>query len=252
MLEDFLTFLIITIATVVLALIVNWLRVKRPHSLDIDQKNLMSTNFSFFTTLYCFFLGFAVVTLWQSFNDTDATTTNEAMSVVTLYRLADNLPHSEKFRNHLVEYATSVVNDEWPSMAAGQPSEKTHNIKENLWSSLLRIKPTQPEDQSYYIHMLNVLGELDKNRHKRNLQIDGNLYTPIWVLIYMGLAFSIVTFYFIDVDHNKANTYYMIIMICLLLTNIFLIVELDKPFSGFLHLDPNAFQYSLKTMKAWH
>ncbi|MBF0530156.1 MAG: hypothetical protein HQK55_12975, partial [Deltaproteobacteria bacterium] len=84
--------------------------------------------------------------------------------------------------------------------------------------------------------------------HKPNLQIDGNLYTPIWVLIYMGLAFSIFTFYFIDLDHNNAQIFYMIIMICMLLANIYLIIELNMPFSGTLHLEPEAFRYCLKSM----
>ncbi|MBF0530157.1 MAG: hypothetical protein HQK55_12980, partial [Deltaproteobacteria bacterium] len=129
MLDDLLPILIITGITLALSLTVLQLRKRIPHNLDIDQKNLMSTNFSFFTTLYCFFLGFAVVTLWSNFNDTDTTVSNEAMCANNLYRLSDNLPQAGEFKGRLKEYVVSVLNDEWPLMAQGSASEKTEKIK---------------------------------------------------------------------------------------------------------------------------
>lgn len=249
--DDLLTLGILVGLTLTVSYIIYRLRKRVPHNLDMDEKNLLSTNFGFFTTLYCFFLGFAVVTLWSNYNDTDATSTNEAMGALTMYRLADNLPHSGKFRKDLLDYTLSVIDDEWPSMAQGRECDKTRDILSRTWLDLLRIKPAEPENQAYYVNMVQLLSDLDKFRHKRVLQINGNLYTPIWVLIYMGLAFSIMGFYFIDMNTNMAQVFYMGIMVCMLLTNILLIVELDKPFSGVLNLDPDAFKYSLKAMKAW-
>ena len=96
---------------------------------DRTIEHLHPSVFSFFTTIYALFLGFAIATLWSAFLTAQANVTQEADSLLVAYRLSKTLPNSEAFRRSLADYAKSVVDDEWPAMAAADAmSAKTQKF----------------------------------------------------------------------------------------------------------------------------
>jgi len=216
----------------------------------MDQKNLLATNFGFFATLYTFFLGFAVVTLWTQYNEADSTVTNEAYGTVIIYRLSELIPNSDSLRSALVNYVKTVIDDEWPMLMINASSEKTINAYSEVWKAAQAIKPDKIDDKLYHITLLNKLVELSRLRHQRLDDADGNLYTPIWVVIYLGLFFSIVGFYFMDLAHSSADLYFLVAMVAMILSNLFLLYELDSPFSGLLHIGSEKFQDVLGHLQA--
>ena len=84
---------------------------------DLAIEHLHPSVFSFFTTIYAFFLGFAIVTLWSAFLTAQANVTREADSLLVAFRISKTLPNSGTFRQALTDYVKSVVADEWPAMA---------------------------------------------------------------------------------------------------------------------------------------
>src|SRR5271157_1593672 len=103
-------------------------------------EHLHPSVFSFFSTIYAFFLGFAIVTLWSAFLTAQANVSREADTLLMAYRLSKTLPKSEDFRRTLSDYVQSVVNDEWPAMAATDAmSEQTEKFLEKLWDSFILL-----------------------------------------------------------------------------------------------------------------
>ena len=92
-------------------------------AMDMQQRNIFATNFCFFTTLYTFFLGFAVVSLWQNYNAADAAITNESDLLVVEYRLSLSLPGTDAFRESMLRYVEAVQEPGWGMMRDGQPSD---------------------------------------------------------------------------------------------------------------------------------
>ncbi len=141
----------------------------------------------FFTTIYAFFLGFAIVTLWSAFLTAQANVTREADSLLIAYRLSKTLPNSEAFRRSLADYVKSVVEDEWPAMAATDAmSEKTQNFLEKLWDNFILLKPADKSDNDLYLEIGNRLSVANQQRLSRALLTQGNLYPPVWVIIIFG------------------------------------------------------------------
>ncbi|MYL84305.1 DUF4239 domain-containing protein [Desulfovibrio aerotolerans] len=219
-------------------------------AMDMQQRNLFATNFCFFTTLYTFFLGFAVVSLWQNYNAADAAITNESDLLVVEYRLSQSLPGTEAFRQSLLRYVEAVQEPGWGMMRDGNASDGAEELYSALWNELQRIDPKAvAHNHSVYALMLSRMIDCNKLRHERLLLIDGSLYSPIWVIIYMGVAFTIAGYYFIETGHRPADLYFMTMMLAMILGNIFLLYELDTPFSGIISLDPEKFAQAAQTMQ---
>ncbi len=68
---------------------------------------------NFFTTLYAFVIGFAIVTLWSAFLTAKTNVTREAESMMIVYRTAKHLPGSEPFRQAVASYVKTVIDVEW-------------------------------------------------------------------------------------------------------------------------------------------
>ena len=223
---------------------------KHPKTLNLNQKNLLATNFGFFATLYTFFLGFAVVTLWGSYNDADSNLTKEAQRLQVSYQLSYLLPNGEGLRTSIKEYISYVVKQEWDQMRAGKILEPSPPSYERMWNEVKKLKPANPADNVYHIELIDRMIEVSTLRHARLDQTDSHLYPLIWVLIYLGLVFSVLSFYFLKLEHNSADMYFIWSTISMILCLIFLIYELDTPFSGWLHLQPDQLEHTLSRIVA--
>lgn len=222
----------------------------REHTLDIGQRNLLATNFGFFTTLYTFFLSFAVYSLWQNYSDAETKLAEETDLLVVEYRLSTSLKGTDNLRQMLQEYVSVVAADEWPAMKRGAASSDAAEIYERIWREVSRIKPSEKEGYFVYSIMLSKMVELNKLRHFRLLQVNGNLYYPIWIIIYLGVGFTIIGFYFSNVHDKFIDAIYMTTILAMIFANIYLVIELDRPFGGSLTLGPERFKETLAAMRA--
>lgn len=243
-------FTLVVLAGSALALCIFRARNRREHALDMGQRNLLATNFGFFTTLYTFFLGFAVMTLWQNYSDTDTKLTQETDLLVVEYRLSHSLKGTDKLRALLQEYAAVVAEDEWPAMNLGKGSSKAAALYEDIWRETSSLRPQKMEDQFVYSIMLNNLVEVNKLRHFRLLQVNGSLYPPLWVILYLGVGFTIIGFYFASVENKISDGVYIVTTLVMIFANLYIVIALDKPFGEPLCLSPDRFLESLQAMRA--
>jgi hypothetical protein len=249
MTNDLWSVLIVFTATLLACALLWIIGKKRPRTLNMDQKNLLATNFGFFTTLYTFFLGFAVVTLWGNYNDADSNVTKEAQRLLIAYHLSAMLPNGEGLRNAVRDYTAFVIDKEWDQMRQGVRVSEQPPVYERLWDEAHGMKPVSLNDTPYHVLLIERMIDISTCRHSRLDQVDGNLYAPIWMLIYIGLVFSVLSFHFVNLEHNAADMYFVCAVISMILCNIFLIYELNTPFSGWLRLEPDQFVNALARMK---
>jgi len=244
-------YLLFVFCGVGLALVVlQLLRRRRESPMSIAERTLFATNYGYFTTLYTFFLGFAVVSLWQDYNRADEAITNESDLLVVEYRLSLSMPDTQSLRRALLQYVEYVGEAGWKAMRAGDRSDGADALYDGIWDQMRLADPGAGRGHRVYDLMLSRLIDLNRLRHQRLLLIDGNLYTPIWVIIYMGVVFTVAGFYFIETDHRGADAFFMVMMLAMVLGNIFLLYELDTPFSGLIRIDPVKFVKAVAAMRA--
>lgn len=218
---------------------------------DLAVEHLHPSLFSFFTTIYAFFLGFAIVTLWSAFLTAQVNVTREANSLLTAFRLSKTLPNSGAFRQSLTAYVKSAVEDEWPSMEARDAmSEQTQQSLDKAWESFILLKPADKGDNDLYIEVGNRLSEASQQRLARAQLTQGNLYPPIWVIIVFGFITLLYGLYFNHMQQNAVRLSFDFMVIFVVLCCIYFIYDIDTPFSGYVVVKPDFFNLAYAKMLA--
>jgi hypothetical protein len=204
--------------------------------------------FEFFTTLYAIFLGFALFTLWSAYISTERHIAKEADALFNAYRSSILLPDSQDFRQTLRDYVAKVIQEEWRQMANGTMSpdaeKKFDRILEQLQSQ------QHGNDRDVYFHILTLLEEVSSLRQSRGLSLRGNLYRPIWVIIIVGFFTILFGLFSLHIRQTAALFIFNFLLLFLLLSCIYVIYDIDQPFSGQISVSPAAFKNILARMPA--
>jgi hypothetical protein len=208
---------------------------------DRPPEHIHPSVFTFFTALYAFFLGFAIVTLWSAFLTAEANVTREADSLMTAFRLSRDLSHSEPLRQALRDYAQSVVTDEWPAMERDTMSDRTKEHFDNVWHKLHLLKPENKGDNDLYTGITGYLSEASRQRMARAMLLKGNLYPPVWVIIIFGFLTMVFGLYYHHIQQNMVRVIFDFMMLFMVLSCIYFIYDINTPFSGYIVVQPEIF-----------
>ncbi len=233
------------------SLLAGLIAVLRRYLMDGDagpQEYIRSSVFSFFGSLYAFFLGFAMVTLWSAFLTAKTDVGKEAEGLLMAYRVSHDFPNSDGFRSALMGYVRSVKEDEWPQMDRGAMSEKTRQHQDNIWKTFRQMKPSNNEGNDLYVNLGTFLKEAGIQRLNRALLIKGNLYPPLRIIIIFGFFSMLYCLYFSNIQQNWVQIIFDFIVIFILISIILFIHDIDTPFSGYVIVPPDAFDYVYQKM----
>jgi Zn-dependent protease with chaperone function len=209
-----------------------------------DQEYIHASIFSFFTTLYAFFIGFAIVTLWSTFLTTEANVNREADAIITAYYTSRNLPNSEAFRRALKNYVKTVLEDEWPKMEQDSMSQEASNRFDDVLA-----KFSEFSDNSYKIDGIsNSLAEAGRNRMSRATTMKGNLYPTVWIILIFGFGSVVFGLYLLNRQPTTVSLIFEFMVIFTVLTCLLFIYDINTPFSGFITVQPDAFQMIYQKM----
>ena len=206
--------------------------------------------FTFFTSLYAFFLGFAIVTLWSAFLNAEFIAAREADALLSAHWLSKDLPKSEGFRQALAEYVKSVVEEEWPAMENFSMSPQTIRRLSRVWDQLRLIRAEIKGDNELYVAVAGHLSEASRQRLSRALLINGNLYPPVWVIIVFGFLTVVYGLYFFHIRHSVVRVVFDFMVLFVVLSCIYFIYDINTPFSGYVVVKPDVFKQVYAIMLA--
>ena len=203
-----------------------------------SQEHIHPSLFEFFTTLYAFFIGFAMVTLWSAFLETKTNIAHEAESMMIVYRTAKHLPGSEPFRQAVASYVKSVIDVEWGEMEKESMSPEAARQFDDIWARFYELKDDPNKSGALFTN----LTEASRQRSSRGTMLEGNLYPPVWVILIFGFLSVCYGLYFINREPTVVSLIYEFMVIFLVLSCVYFIYDLDTPFSGLMTLKPDAFR----------
>jgi hypothetical protein len=215
-----------------------WLMRRKGGSRWRSQEHIHSPVFEFFTTLYAFFIGFAMVTLWSAFLNAKTNVTREADSMMIVYHTAKHLPRSEPLRQAVANYVKTVIDVEWETMEKDALSPEAERRFEDIWSKFYEMAP----DPEKYSGLYTNLTEAARQRSTRGTMIQGNLYPPVWVILIFGFLSVTYGLYFINRQPTVVSLIYEFMVIFLVLACLYFIFDIDTPFSGLVNVKPDAFR----------
>jgi hypothetical protein len=200
-----------------------------------DREHIHPSFFDFFTTLYAFFIGFAIVTLWSAFLTAKTNISREAESMMIVYRTAKPLPGSEALRQAVVKYVKTVIDVEWAAMEKDAMSPEAQSRFDDIWAKFSELKDRNG-------NLYTNLTEADRQRCSRGTMLQGNLYPPVWVILIFGFISIIYGLFFINREPTWVALIYEFMVIFLVLSCIYFIYDINTPFSGLITVQPEAFQ----------
>jgi len=207
-----------------------------------SRKLISSEIFSLFASVYAFFLGFAIVTLWGAYGSARSLVSAEAGAVMVAYRLSVPLPGSEGFRQALVAYSKAVVEDEWPAMDRDQSmSVRASDRLGDVWEAFYAMRPKAADDQSYYTGLGQAVADLNRQRVARSQTLSGNLYPPVWIILGFGLLGVFVGLLLTNPEQTRSQVAMEIIVAFLMFSCVYFIVDIATPFSGVLNVSSAPF-----------
>jgi hypothetical protein len=193
-------------------------------------------------SIYAIFLAFMVFVVWTRFDAATQDVEHESAVLVDLYRAVQILPepHEDELEKDLRAYAASVVQEEWPQMVDGKPSEQTPKHINQLWDDLawLTAPGSAWADNAITAHILDQTGELARIRQCRLLHARLGIPTLLWWVLIGGAVlvagFSVV----FGAESFAAHSLKSGMIIALITMMLFAIYALNHPFSGAVCVSP--------------
>jgi Protein of unknown function (DUF4239) len=209
--------------------------VRRYVNLERLTTNNEVAGFKFATlgVLYAVLLAFAVIVVWQKFNDAETAVAAEAGAAATIYRLALGMgEHGAPLQNRLSEYLDIDAAQDWPAMQHGHTSQAGTEALTQIYVAALAYQPADLHGVAIQEDLLRQLALLTQARRDRLVMASGSVPGVIWLVLFTGAVLTITfTFFFGTV--NVRNQSLMTGALALLVFSVLVIViSIDRPFAG--------------------
>lgn len=254
MISDFITGLLMVVGTVGVA-ILGLLLVRRLVPLDFLQMHHEVGGYMIgvMGTVYAVILAFIVFFVWNQYQIAAAAVVAEANGVGDLSRMIKRLPEplQSQLRGALVNYLQVVIHSEWPAMGSQNESQEAWSAMEKIWEIYRRANiPRDEHVHIFYSQSLQQMNNLSNSRRARLFASHGKVPTLIWVLLWLEGAIILGFTYFFGVRSIRSQCLMTIAFALIVSLNLFLILELDRPFSGLAQISPMPLEQELVRIRS--
>lgn len=204
--------------------------------------------FAVIGVVYAVLLAFVVIAVWEEFEDAKADANREAAAVWLLFQNARMLgDDAGAARVAAVEYAVSVVDDEWPAMTHHQrEAPETDRALDALWRAFSVAGASGTADDVFLDQAVERLHDASELRRTRVFNSREGLPGALWAVLLLGAAVCIAFTYLFAIENLGAQ----ILMVGALAATIglvfFLILSLELPFTGEMRVGPGAMRRVLE------
>jgi hypothetical protein len=191
---------------------------------------------------YAVLLAFAVLIVWERFNQADSDVAREASAASTVLRLTAGLDaeHGAAVHSATIGYLKEAVAKDWPAMDRGTSSPDATRALGDVYKAVLKFHTPDLFEGIIVAEILRNVDQISEMRRQRLVVATGVVPGIIWIVLFTG-AFLTVSFTFF---FGTANVRAQIVMSGALSILIFLglltIIAIDHPFAGSVKVEPQA------------
>lgn len=202
--------------------------------------------------VYAILLGFLVVVVWESYDDSHRNVAQEASTLVSLYRLTYGMDAAQgaEMRGFIREYTNAVIEDEWPRLStSGGASPRAQKAIGSIDRQFAKMDAaTKANDAQVDGEILDLKSAVVSDRNQRLLEARDTIPWVMWFGAIGGGIIVMVMSFFIYMERawpHVLMTAFMGLLIGMLL---YIMLVLATPFSGPLAIGPEHFKEALQTM----
>lgn len=223
-----------------------------PHHRREPHNDVAGFIFAAVSVVFAVPLAFVVVALWTNNDTAKQTSFKEANELAGIYWVARQmpLPLGAQMEHQTLEYANTVIEDEWPLLAKHRTSPKATALVYQLRDSVFTFKPSNMAEQVQYDHALTHVEALAGERRQRLNQAEESLPDLLWAIL-VGSALITVAFTFLfGLSSSLAHTVMVLTLAGLVVVSLVVVREMSYPYAGTMKVHPTAFEVFLSRLPA--
>jgi hypothetical protein len=220
-----------------------------PHHVLAPHNDVAGFVYATLAVTYAVILGFAVITVWEQFEEARHNSDREANAVADLYRLAAWFPDAEQreVQQALLDYANSVVDDEWDAMNRGTaPDLQTAAALDRVWDTYRQAGEGSIGQSTAYEDSLDRLQDLGDARRIRLLESREGIPGIMWAALIAGAVLTVGFAYGFGVERGKSHALMLATLAASIALLLFVVWSLDHAYRGDVRIGPEPFRLVLE------
>jgi hypothetical protein len=206
-------------------------------------KNNEIAGFKFATVgvIYAVLLAFAVIVVWEKFNDAETAVADEAGAIAALFHYASGKdPGAQTVRKALADYTKAAIDKDWPAMADESESHEVTRALDELYGAALALNETGARDTADMSEVFRQIDNVTAARRVRLHLATGLVPNVIWIALFLGALLTVGFTLFFGSENPIAQVVMTGVLSMLVTMGLVVIVSVDHPFTGpvYIHPDP--------------
>jgi Protein of unknown function (DUF4239) len=217
----------------------------------LSQNNeVAGFQFAIVGVIYAVLLAFVVIAVWEKFSEGQTTVAQEAGAAAALFRYGEGPePEATNLRKALAAYLTLAIERDWPAMGGEAEDAETTDALSEVYRAAMALNQSGTRNTA---DMSEVFAQLDNVTAARRVRLHlatGLVPDVIWVALFAGATLTIAFALFFGAENRLAQIAMTAILTILVTLGLVVIVALDHPFSGAVHIPPDSLERVLAAFK---
>lgn len=190
--------------------------------------------------IYAVLLAFAIIIVWEKFNDADSDVAKEAGAAATIYRVSNGIgaEQSAALRDAMTAYLKAAIGQDWPAMERGKDSHDVTTALNDVYAVLMKIRAGS--DPVLTAEILHQLDQVTAARRARLVAATGTVPGIVWMVLFGGAVLTIAFTFFFGAENLRAQTMMTGSLSILIFAGLLTVVAIDHPFAGTVKVTPEA------------
>jgi Protein of unknown function (DUF4239) len=197
--------------------------------------------------IYAVLLAFAVIVVWERYSDAEIAVVHEAGAAATIYRLAAGAePAAVESRRAIDRYLQLVIEQDWQRMSAERESHEVTAQLSTLYGDVLEFVKTGTRPMPVMTELLAQLDAITQARRERLHLAIGIVPSVLWMALSLGGVLTVAFTFFFGAENLRAQMLMTGILAFIVFMGLFVIVSIDHPFTGTVHVGSEPLQHVLE------
>jgi hypothetical protein len=218
--------------------------VRRYVSLNRLRTNNEVAGFKFAAVgvIYAVLLAFAILVVWERFNQADSDVANEASAAATVFRLTQGLDaeHGAAVRKATTDYLKQAVAKDWPAMDRESSSHDVTVALSAIYDAVLKFHTFNTFEALVVAEILRDVDRISEMRRQRLVAASGVVPGIIWTVLFTGAFVTVGFTFFFGTANLRAQAVMSGALSILIFLGLLTIVAIDHPFAGTVKVGPEA------------
>jgi Protein of unknown function (DUF4239) len=247
------SFFIVSAITTAFALTGLYLvRKKYPAEVLKENHEVAAIIFNAFGLFYGVMLAFVVFVTWSGYSDATKDLEMEANLADDLFHIAKAFqePARTVMQKGMLDYVTSVENDELQRMAQGEIDIHSTGTMAELITAFYQLDEKSFPNRQIYAEALSRLNNLAEYRRLRIFTGNDTVPSVVWLVLLVGALFTVCFNYLFGMKNIRAQYLITATLTVTMSQILFLIYVLDHPFTGASRISTEPLRQVIEGMQA--